>query len=158
MNHHPRYYLDTSVIGGCLDEEFSQDSLQLLDLFINHKATLLLSPIILKELENAPLEVQEILTNLPEESIEPIELKSEVYELRDAYIEAQVLSPKWLEDATHVALATIYKADLIISWNFKHLVNVIRIRSFNAVNLKLGYQQIDIRSPKEVIHHENENI
>lgn len=50
--------------------------------------------------------------------------------------------------------ATINKADILVSWNFKHIVNVFRIRGYNAVNLKLGYSQIDIRSPKEIIINE----
>jgi hypothetical protein len=56
---------------------------------------------------------------------------------------------------SHCALATIHKADVLVSWNFKHIVNVIRIRGYNAVNMKLGYPTIDIRSPKELIDYEN---
>lgn len=55
------------------------------------------------------------------------------------------------DDAFHVALAIVHGADLIVSWNFKHLVHVDRIRAFNSVSVQMGYNTIDIRSPKEVV-------
>ena len=85
-----------------------------------------------------------------------IELTEEAFQLADTYIEENVVGKTSREDCFHIALATIYKADVLVSWNFKHIVNVIRIRGYNAVNLKLGYQTIDIRSPKEFIIYENE--
>jgi len=45
--------------------------------------------------------------------------------------------------------------DVLVSWNFKHIVNFDKIKLFNSVNLKLGYPIIDIRSPLEFINHEN---
>ena len=57
-------------------------------------------------------------------------------------------------DFFHIALATIHQVDILVSWNFKHIVNVQRIRGYNAVNMKLGYPTIDIRSPKEIIYYE----
>jgi len=54
-------------------------------------------------------------------------------------------------DALHVPLATVSGSDVLVSWNFKHLVNLGRIRLFNAVNLEMGYHSIEIRSPKEVL-------
>lgn len=77
-------------------------------------------------------------------------------QLADAYIAENVVGKTSREDCFHIALATIYKADVLVSWNFKHIVNVIRIRGYNAINMKLGYQTIDIRSPKEIIIYENE--
>jgi len=52
-------------------------------------------------------------------------------------------------------LATINRADVLISWNFKHIVNLKRIHGYNAVNLKLGYPILEIRSPKEIIDYED---
>ena len=99
----------------------------------------------------APDHVQTLLARLPEHAVERVEVTAESETLRDAYLEAGVVSRKWSGDAWHVALATISHADLIVSWNFIHLVNVVRIRGFNSVNLRLGYQTIDIRTPREVI-------
>ena len=65
--------------------------------------------------------------------------------------------PTNLDDCKHIALATTAKADVLVSWNFRHIVNVIRIRGYNSVNMKLGYVQIDMRTPYEVIHDETRN-
>ena len=75
--------------------------------------------------------------------------------LGDTYIAENVVGKTSREDCFHIALVTIHKADILVSWNFKHIVNVMRIRGYNAVNLKLGYSTIDIRSPKEIINYEN---
>lgn len=77
-------------------------------------------------------------------------------ELADSYISEGVVGKTSREDCFHIALATIHKADILVSWNFKHIVNVLRIRGYNAVNLKFGYSTIDIRSPQEIISDETE--
>ncbi len=59
-----------------------------------------------------------------------------------------------LDDAAHLVLATVAEADLIVSWNFRHLVHFEKIRQYNAINLALGYKMIEIRSPREVIHED----
>ncbi|KAA0222400.1 MAG: hypothetical protein KJ057_01230 [Phycisphaerae bacterium] len=88
---------------------------------------------------------------MPRESVEPLTTTPESETLRDAYLRAGVLTAKSSEDAHHVALATVAKADLIVSWNFKHIVHFEQMRGFNAVNLLEGYQTIEIRTPKEVV-------
>ncbi len=70
--------------------------------------------------------------------------------LADAYIAAQALTEASQEDAIHVAAATVARANLILSWNFKHIVNYERIQRFNSVNLANNYGLIDIRSPLEI--------
>jgi predicted nucleic acid-binding protein len=82
-------------------------------------------------------------------------LTEEAVMLGDTYIADNVVGKTSREDCFHIALATKYKADVLVSWNFKHIVNVMRIRGYNAVNIKLGYSTIDIRSPKEIINYEN---
>ena len=69
-----------------------------------------------------------------------------------AYLDAAVLPAASSNDALHVAAATVARADLILSWNFKHIVNFRRIRLFNSVNLAQGYGIIDIRSPAEIAY------
>ena len=78
-------------------------------------------------------------------------MTAESEQLRDAYLAAGVVGPAAMNDAHHVALATVARADLIVSWNFRHIVHVEKIRRFNAVNLMEGYVTIDIRSPREVV-------
>lgn len=70
-------------------------------------------------------------------------------------IEAKVVGETSYTDCLHIALATIHSADILVSWNFKHIVNVIRIIGYNAVNHKEGYKQIDIRSPRELLSYED---
>jgi len=63
----------------------------------------------------------------------------------------KVVGKTSFDDCVHIALATIYKADVLVSWNFKHIVNIYRIRGYNSVNLRLGYSTLEIRSPQDII-------
>jgi len=60
-----------------------------------------------------------------------------------------------LDDCQHIAMATINKVDILASWNFKHIVNINRIRGYNGVDLKKGYATLEIRNPRELIDYEN---
>ena len=149
--HRQRIYVDTSVIAGCLDEEFAEESRSLLDLARQGEISLLLSDLLFQELEDAPASVAEIAAGLTSESYELIETTMEAEFLRQQYMAARIIAPSYEDDALHVAIATVSKADLVVSWNFKHMLHVEKIRAYNAVNLVQGYQPIDIRSPREVI-------
>jgi len=142
-----RIYVDTSVVGGCCDDEFSEDSRALLEMAHRGDVILLISNILADELELAPTEVQAEFAALPPDNLEPLFSSEETERLRDAYLGANVLSSDRANNAHHVALATVARADLILSWNFKHIVHLERIRRFNAVNLREGYAPIEIRSP-----------
>lgn len=146
-----RIYEDTSVIGGCMDDEFRDDSLSLLEMARKGEVCLLMSRLVADELRQAPDDVQKVLSDLPEESFEPVQHSDEARQLRDAYLTASVLEADHDMDAYHVALATVARADMIVSWNFKHIVHFDKIRGFNSVNLREGYVPIEIRSPKEVV-------
>jgi len=69
----------------------------------------------------------------------------------------QILTPKYFEDLLHIAIATINNIDILVSWNFKHIVHYEKIKLFNAVNLELSYKTINIFSPREVTTYEKEN-
>ncbi len=146
-----RIYVDTSVIGGVLDEEFTEESKALLDMAGEQKITLLISDLLTDELTDAPENVKDVFDSLPETSLERIFMSWESAYLRDQYIAGQVLPSSSMEDAHHVALATVAGADLIVSWNFKHIVHYDKIRGFNAINLQQGYKPIEIRSPREIV-------
>ena len=145
-----RLYADTSVMGGCFDLEFVEASQAFMTCVREGSLTLVISELLIEELSQAPTAVQELLTELPTDQIESIMITDESEILRDAYLAAKVVGPASSYDAHHVALASIAKVDYIVSWNFKHLVHVEKIRGFNSVNLRLGYPLIDIRTPKEV--------
>ncbi len=151
MNRKLRIYVDTSVVGGCLDDEFMEPSRKLLELFRSGNATVLASDLLLLELEDAPPDVKAILSSLPLASIERVELGEEAERLQALYMAADVVGPACGNDALHVALAVVARADMIVSWNFKHIVHFDKMRGFNSVNLREGYGQLAILSPLEVV-------
>lgn len=149
-----RIYADTSVIGGCFDEEFQEVTKKLFEEFRLGIKILVLSDLTLKELELAPKNVKEIINIIPEENKEYIFFDKEVEFLSSKYIEEKAVSEKYLLDAQHISLATINHIDVLVSWNFKHIVNLRRIQLYNSINLKYGYSLVEIRSPREVIDEE----
>ena len=150
-----RVYIDTSVIGGCLDVEFAAESQRLIEAIRNNKVVMLLSDLVISELVDAPPDVRDVLTSLPTEAIENISLTEEIIALRDAYIAARVVTSKSINDAAHVAAATAARADAIVSWNFKHIVRLDKMRAYNQVNLLNGYGILTIVSPREVLFDES---
>jgi len=150
-----KVYTDTSVIGGCFDPEFSEWSNALLELSRNGDITLLIADLTLRELETAPEEVKNVVDNVPDTFVEYVVLSSEAETLAKEYISAGVVSKTVIADALHIAIATVSLADILVSWNFKHIVNYRKIRGFNGVNLLNGYRELDIRTPREVIHGED---
>ncbi len=152
--HKKRIYIDTSVIGGCFDEEFAEWSNLLFQEFIEGKKIAVISITNLKELEGAPEKVKARLKEIMNNFIEIIEITEEIIELSELYISSGVLNPKSKEDALHIAAATISNVDVIVSWNFKHIVNIDKIAKYNSINLFKGYKYIDIRTPLEVITYE----
>jgi hypothetical protein len=148
----PRVYIDTSVIGGCLDDEFAMWSKILFDEFRSGIKVAVVSDITLRELEAAPDNVKEILSTISGTSLENVFLKEEAEKLAFSYLENKVVSPKHLADAQHIAIASVERVDVLVSWNFQQIVNLDRIHAFNSVNLKQGYPILEIRSPMEVIH------
>ena len=151
----PRIYADTSVIGGCLDVEFSNESSHFIEMVRKGKCVLLISEIVVAELDKAPAEVRNVLLSLPEEAVEKVALTDEILELRNEYMKAKILGPEWIDDATHVAVATVARADAIVSWNFKHIVRLDKMKAYNQVNLMNGYGILTIISPKEVLIDED---
>jgi hypothetical protein len=150
-----RIYVDTSVIGGCLDPEFSAFSELLFDRFRAGDHILVTSDIITVELEFAPEAVRNVVDTVPLEHRRAVTTSAEAKRLAELYVAAGVL-PKWCwSDAQHIAVATLSDVDVVVSWNFKHIVNLQRIRGYNAVNAGLGYQQLEIRTPREVLENGN---
>ncbi len=146
-----RIYIDTSVIGGCYDTEFENWSIQLFQEFIKGSKTAVISPLTIDELREAPAKVKNKLYEIPDNYLEILDYNNEIDILANEYIKNNAVPGKFLDDASHIAYATYYKVDLLVSWNFKHIVNINRIRKYNSVNLNMGYQIIDIRTPREVI-------
>ena len=150
-----KIYIDTSVFGGYYDEEFSEFTIPLFDRINNHEFTLLFSPVTQDELENAPENVRELVKGLKAEWTEYLEVTDEAVELATEYITEKVVGQTSYADCLHIALATINKADFLISWNFKHIVNVQRIRGYNSINIRRGYKELEIRSPRDFANYED---
>ncbi len=112
----------------------------------------MVSDITLEELENAPNNVQSVLPSIPKINIETLIKDDETENLAQLYIKEEAVTIKFYEDALHIAIATINKADILVSWNFQHIVNIDKIRKYNSVNLKNGYPILEIRTPREVLN------
>lgn len=152
-----RVFVDSSVFGGCFDKEFERHSRQFFEEVRSGRFEIVVSQTVLDELDKAPIHVLEYVVELGPEII-VIEIDSDSEALRDAYIEAGIVGKSSFDDAEHIAVASIEKVDLVVSWNFKHLVHFDKVKGYNAINMLKGYPPVDIRSPSEVIEHENKNV
>jgi predicted nucleic acid-binding protein len=147
-----QFYVDTSVWGGVGDNEFSLWTIPFFEQVRNGLFSIIISDLTLRELSKAPEYIKNLPTTIPPQYLEIVKINEEIITLSESYLKEGVLNPKFQSDAQHIAVATIMKADSLISWNFKHMVNFFRIRQYNSINLKYGYSVIDIRTPKEVIY------
>ena len=149
-----RVYVDTSVFGGVFDEEFDLASERFFKEATAKKFVLITSELVREEISAAPPEVQRYFEKmLP--YCEIVEIQNEPLRLQAAYLNEEIVSSKYAADALHVALATVSGAKMIVSWNFKHIVNYQKIPLYNAVNTLKGYDTIEIYSPQEVIDDED---
>lgn len=146
-----RTYVDTSVIGGCEDEEWRDHSNRLMDAFARGERVMVISDVTLDELSIAPAQVRTHLSRVPAANLEALTLGTEAIELAEAYISTGVVVPKLRPDAQHIAIATVARVDVLVSWNFRHIVNLDRIHGYNSVNLRRGYPLLEIRTPREVL-------
>lgn len=148
-----RIYIDTSIVGGYFDEEFKEATIKLFERLDNNEIKFVVSDLLDLELLNAPTHVKEHLLKYSADKFERIDLTEEAILLADTYVSEKVVGKTSLEDCRHIALATINKVDVLASWNFKHIVNLDRIKGYNSVNMRLGYSLIEIRSPKDLVKY-----
>ena len=149
-----RIYVDTSVIGGCEDDEFKEHSLELFGHFVNGGLRLVLSGLTLQELAGAPQPVRDHLSRVPDQNIEVVQLGVESRELAETYIREGAISENMRADAQHITMASVARVEVLVSWNFRHIVNLQRIQAYNAVNLRTGHPAIEIRAPREILPYE----
>lgn len=151
-----RVYIDTSVIGGYYDEEFQEDTRALFQRLENNEIVFVVSDLLDLELLEAPERVRELIGKYAADKFERVLLTEDAIQLADTYIIEKVVGKTSLEDCRHIALATINRVDVLASWNFKHIVNLDRIKGYNSVNLKMGFPMIEIRSPKDLLKYGND--
>ena len=146
-----KIYADTSVFGGLFDEEFSAHSKLFFQTAHDKKFKLVTSAVVSKEIETAPQEVTHFFKKILR-ICEIADITDEALALQASYVKQDIVTPKYYDDALHVAIATVWGCDCIVSWNFKHIVNYHKIPLYNAVNALNGYDNIAIYSPQEVIY------
>jgi hypothetical protein len=146
-----RVYADTSVFGGVFDTEFERPSRRFFEDVRQGRIQLVISDTTALELTEAPERVRRILADLPPSSVERIILDEEIERLRDAYLAHGVVGAAARRDAEHIAAATVADVDMIVSWNFKHIVHYEKISGYQGVNILEGYGAVRIYSPWEVI-------
>jgi predicted nucleic acid-binding protein len=145
-------YIENSVIGGYFDEEFKEYTRKLFEEFKNGIYKPIISSHVIAELENgAPDHVKE---NLQTINYEEYAVTDEMLKLAEKYMEQKIASENYYGDALHIAVATVIGVDVLVSWNFKHIVNLDRLKFFNSVNIREGYNFLEIRSPREVVDNE----
>ena len=149
-----RIYIDTSVVYGALSQRFERETKPFWDAFFNGKIRVILSDVLEGEIGRSPQNVRDFYRTIPESQVERVVSTDESTKLATQYIAENVVGQSSLDDCRHIALATLAHASVLVSWNFKHIVNINRIRGYNGVNEKLGYPRIEIRTPYEVIHDE----
>lgn len=146
-----RFYFDTSVLSGVFDTEFEEHSTILMEKVKLGQIKAVISELAEEEIMKARKEIREFYKSLPKEHIEFVEITKDALILANTYIEEKVVGKTSIDDCLHIGIATVYKVDLLVSWNFKHIVNIYRIRGYNAVNIKLGFPPLEIRSPKDIV-------
>lgn len=149
--------MDTSVFGGLFDMEFEKETLLLFEKVKSGQVICVYSDLTESELSTAPERVRIFFENLTNEQKEKVAVTPDALRLAETYIKEKVVGETSFDDCVHIAAATVHKVDLLVSWNFKHIVNVYRIRGYNSINMRLGYTTLSIHSPKEIVEYENEN-
>ena len=150
-----KVYVDTSVFGGFFDREFSDPSKIFFDEIKRQRFTLFTSAVVQAEIELSPENVRKLFDEMIMMA-DMAHVDSAVLNLQESYLKEGIVTANSSDDALHVALATTAKCDLIVSWNFKHIVHFEKIPKYNAVNILQGYSKIGIFSPLEVIAYEDE--
>lgn len=144
-----KFYLDTSIFGGLFDQEFQIPTQALFNFIENKGIKIVYSNILEKELEFAPEEIKLLATNNLLK-VEYVDITEEMLQLAEIYIKEGALTEKSINDARHIAIATVSGVSAIISWNFKHMANFMKIQQYNSINLREGYRMISIHTPMEI--------
>ena len=146
-----RFYFDTSVFGGVFDSEFKDASRLLFDRVWSGQVVCVYSDVTEGELIAAPERIRVFFAGLPREYMERHVIGEDEAILAARYVSEKVVDDTSLGDCLHIAVATISHVDVLVSWNFKHIVNIYRVRGYNSINLRMGYPALEIRSPREVM-------
>jgi len=145
-----RVYVENSVVGGYFDDEFEEPTKKLFDEFKKGNYKAVISSHVMAELEKGAPEY--IIANLESINYEKYSINDEMIDLAEKYLDEGIVSEKYRGDALHIASATVISVDVLVSWNFKHIVNLNKIRLFNSINFREEYEMLEIRTPQEVLN------
>lgn len=155
-----KVYLDTSVISHLAQDDAPEkmaDTLALWELFKAGAFEVYLSTVTLSELNNCPEPKRSLLFDfITQIKFTPIEIDESMDSVARQLIDMGILTRKSFDDCLHIAAAVIQGCDCIISWNFKHLVNIKTIRGVRAITSLGGYKNIEICNPSVLLNHEEE--
>ena len=153
-----KVYLDTSVVSYLyqLDTpEKMKDTLELWELFRQGRYEVYISDIVLNEISGCSQEKLDILLGyLKQVQYHLVHTDEDTVELAEKFIDFAILKKKSFDDCQHIGTAVVNGCDCIISWNFKHIVNVKTIRGMRAITNLEGYKQIEILSPSALLESE----
>ena len=142
-----RVYADATVISGCEDDEFREASRRLIERCKRGEVTLVVSDVTRDEIARAPQAAGDVLASIEVERQERIQTSDEIESLAERYLADGLFTAKSRSDAMHIATATVAVVDVLVSWNFRRIVNLRRIRAFNGVNRAMGHPPLEIRTP-----------
>lgn len=153
-----KLYLETSVWSYYYSEDLPykmNDTRAFLQVVSEGKYDIYISRFVNQEINDAeePKKIQ-LLKLIYKFKPTELEITSEVYKLADKYIKTHALPSSSHTDAMHVAAASVYNLDALISWNCKHLANLNRKSKINGINIQNSYKPVDIITPMEVMHYE----
>jgi predicted nucleic acid-binding protein len=145
-------YFDTSVLSAYYDERTKERQYATTQFWENvlPNYKVYISDITVKELEDTGDETLRKRFKGLIKSFKVLKTNKKVTDLANAYIGKGVFPEKYLNDALHVAVASVYEISYVVSWNFEHLVKVKTRKSVNLVNTLEGYKEIEIVSPQEL--------
>lgn len=83
-----------------------------------------------------------------------LDITDDVIVMAEKIIDMGILTQKSFDDCQHIGVAVINECDCIISWNFKHIVNVKTIRGVRAITNLEGYKMIEIWNPSVLLESE----
>ena len=153
-----KVYLDTSVISYLLQDDVPEkmaDTRQLWKMFISKKYDVYLSTVTLEELKGCSEPKQsQLFDYLGQIDYTLVQINHSVTEVAQQIIEMGILSNKSYDDCQHIGAAIVSECDCIISWNFKHIVNIKTIRGIRAITNLKGHKPIEILNPSVLLESE----
>ncbi|MCL2050191.1 MAG: PIN domain-containing protein [Lachnospiraceae bacterium] len=150
-----KIYIDTSVVSH-LDAsdrpEWMADTLKLWEDMANGKYEIFTSNVAIGEIYKCSEPKRSfMLDKLKEIELSVVNAETKVEDLSQEFIKLGILKEKSLDDCMHIATALLLKCDVIVSWNFKHIVNDKTIEGVKTISKTKGFDGIKIYCPSILI-------